>query len=401
MATHHLIEVDTPAAVVDIDALDRNIAAAVAAVLRSTASGCRVSIRPHAKAHKSPFICRRQIDQSRGLTTGVCCQKLSEAEAMFAGGVRDILLSNQIVGASKLSRLAALAASGAQLGLLVDDAENCRAISDAVASAHEGVTISLLIEVDVGQHRCGVDTVEEAVALGTLISSLPGVRLGGIQAYQGMAQHMRTPQERRATIDGVVAKARVVRDALLAAGLTCDTVTGGGTGTFTLEAASGVFTEVQPGSYALMDVDYSRNIGDDGREVWAAGPFEPALFLLSPVMSVRAPIGPSAGWCVIDSGLKAQSTDSGNPVVATTVEEYVARVEKGGLHARGVEWDARAGAFSSSVAHLRVASVSDEHSTLVPASGGRATALLPQRGTKLLLVPGHCDPFVNHFDEVR
>jgi D-serine deaminase-like pyridoxal phosphate-dependent protein len=324
----------------------------------------------------------------------------------------------------------------------------------------------VLVEVDVGQRRCGVAMPADAVALGRLIASLPGLVMGGVQVrllpalaalrprcsctkgmppllhrryhlyrsvpspllqcYHGGAQHIRSTAERRAVIAGVAAQAAAVRDALLAAAVPCPVVTGGGTGTFLYEAASGVFTEVQPGSYVLGDADYARNLDDDGQETWTH-PFAPALLLLTTVMSRRA-VGPDggAGWVVVDSGLKAQSTESGNPVVVAAVDEFEAAshaaaaasaaaaskhaelVNRGGVTVDAasstpayvpIAWSAAAGGFDSSVGHLRVKSVSDEHSTLVPAAGdGPGTTSLPALGTKLLLQPAHCDPFVNHYD---
>jgi D-serine deaminase-like pyridoxal phosphate-dependent protein len=220
-------------------------------------------------------------------------------------------------------------------------------------------------------------------------------------------------------IAGVAELARATRDAFAAAGLPCPVVTGGGSGTFPYEAASGVFTEVQPGSYVLMDADYARNLGDDGQETWTRV-FPPALLLLTTVMSRRPHTSDAAGaaadgWVVVDSGLKAQSTESGNPVVVATAEEYAAASVKAAAAAAAaaagatedaaaaptylpVPWSAATGGYASSVGHLTVKSVSDEHSTLVPAAAAAAASLLPPIGSRLLLQPAHCDPFVNHYD---
>lgn len=442
--------VDTPAAFVDLDKVEDNIRAAVAIVNRVTPPGATVTIRPHVKAHKCMPLALLQISLSNGLTTGVCCQKVIEAECAVAGGVMDVLVSNQVISPEKLRRLAALAAAGASVGVLVDCNEGADALSRAAVDG--GVTIRTLVEVDVGQRRCGVEP-QSALALGQYVASLPGLRLDGIQCYHGGAQHIRSVSGRAAVVDGVVAIARATRDAFLAAGLPCGTVTGGGTGTFWMEAASGVFTEVQPGSYVLGDADYARNEHDPAcalerhgsvesaavssisagegipaapRLCWGA-PFQPALFLLTQVMSRRvssvlpppttapqpvmhsSPPGVACpdgaivdGWVVVDSGLKAQSTDSGPGVAAATLEEYVHTL-------RGkLSFDESLGQYASSVGHLAVRSVSDEHSTLAPdrspqrpesaypASG--VDAILPTIGTRLLIVPGHCDPFVNHFD---
>lgn len=283
--------------------------------------------------------------------------------------------------------------------MLVDDADNARALSAAVMAqrgggGHTGTELAVLVECDVGQHRCGVPDARAAAALAALVASLPGLRLRGIQAYHGGAQHVRGVRERRAVAAAAAAAAAAARDAIIAAGLRCDVVSGGGTGTFWMDAASGVYTELQPGSYVLGDADYARNGRDpatgDGEGLCWAAPFPPSLMLLSQVMSVRP-----GEWAVIDSGLKAQSVDSGAPVVATTLGDY----EAAGYALP--PFDEAAGRYGGAAGALCVASVSDEHSTLKRCSGegaGAATTELPSAGEMLLLVPGHCDPFVNHYD---
>ena len=234
-----LSDVDTPAGIVDLDALDQNIATAVSLIENIRRGKSPVMLRPHAKAHKSVFIAQRQIAQGRGLTVGVCCQKVSEAEAMVAGGILDVLLSNQVVCPQKIARLVVLAKT-ARIAVLVDDAENVRALSAAAATG--GVCLHVLVELDVGQYRCGVPSIAEAVALGQLVHALPSLTLDGIQAYHGIAQHVRSVEDRQRIVSAVAAKAAATRDAFLAAGLPCGVVTGGGTGTFCLDAATDVFT---------------------------------------------------------------------------------------------------------------------------------------------------------------
>lgn len=379
-----LASVETPAAIVDVAALRQNIKKAAEEV-RAIAPG--VSIRPHAKSHKCAEIAALQIALSGGATTGVCCQKAVEAEALVSAGISDVLLSNQIVDDAKAARLARLAAGGARIGVLVDSASGAELLSRAATAA--GTTLDVLIELDVGQARCGVPSAAAAVALGQAVAALPGLRLRGIQAYHGAAQHVRAAAERRAIVARTAELARETRDAMLEHGLPCGVVTGGGTGTFLDDAATGVFTELQPGSYVFSDADYARNLGPGGEEAWG-GPWTPSLFLLTQVMSARAPssAGGEGGWAVLDSGLKAQSTDSGPGTVVCTAPEFAA------AEGHCPPWDAAAGAFRSSVGHLVVAGVSDEHSKVVAPGRGE----LPAVGTKLLLMPGHCDPFVNHYD---
>lgn len=189
---HTLETVETPAAVVCIPALRANITRAIAKV-RAIAPG--VTIRPHAKSHKCPQIAALQIALSDGLTVGVCCQKVIEAEAMAAYGITNILLSNQVVDDTKIARLAALCRGGAAISVLVDSADNAHQLA-RIAKSH-GTTFGVLIEVDVGQHRCGVPSVSTAVDLARVVHGHTELRLLGIQAYHGAAQHARSLSERR------------------------------------------------------------------------------------------------------------------------------------------------------------------------------------------------------------
>jgi len=337
-----LEEVDTPALIVDLDAFERNLRSLADAV-----AGRGVRVRAHAKTHKCPEIARRQVAAG---AVGVCCQKVSEAEAMVEGGIADVLVSNEVVGAPKLARLAELA-TRARIGVCVDDAANVRDVS--VAARRSGATLDVYVEIDVGARRCGVAPGEAALGLAREIAGAPGLRFAGLQAYHGAAQHLRTMAERRAAIEFAAQAARDTRALIESAGIACPTVTGGGSGTFAFEIESRAFDEIQPGSYVFMDADYAKN-------EWAAPlpRFEHALFVLATVMS-----RPAAGRAVLDAGLKASSVDSGLPTV----------------------WQ-RPG--------LRYARASDEHGVLELEAGATAPAL----GAKMLLVPGHCDPTVNLYD---
>ena len=337
-----LEEVDTPALIVDLDAFERNLRSLADAV-----AGRGVRVRAHAKTHKCPEIARRQVAAG---AVGVCCQKVSEAEAMVEGGIADVLVSNEVVGAPKLARLAELA-TRARIGVCVDDAANVRDVS--VAARRSGATLDVYVEIDVGARRCGVAPGEAALGLAREIAGAPGLRFAGLQAYHGAAQHLRTMAERRAAIEFAAQAARDTRALIESAGIACPTVTGGGSGTFAFEIESRAYDEIQPGSYVFMDADYAKN-------EWAAPlpRFEHALFVLATVMS-----RPAAGRAVLDAGLKASSVDSGLPTV----------------------WQ-RPG--------LRYARASDEHGVLELEAGATAPAL----GAKMLLVPGHCDPTVNLYD---
>jgi D-serine deaminase-like pyridoxal phosphate-dependent protein len=335
-------EIDTPALVVDLDALEGNIARMAGAV-----NGGPVRLRPHAKSHKCAEIARRQIAAG---AVGVCAQKVSEAEALVAGGVADVLVTNEIVGAQKVSRLARLARE-ARVAVLADDTGNVAELDAAARS--ERVRLDVLVEIDVGAHRCGVEPGAPALALAKRVAECRNLRFAGLHAYHGAAQHLRSAAERQAAIAAAAEQALLTKQLIEKAGIPCETITGAGTGTFLIEGASRVFNEIQPGSYVFMDADYNRNAWDDN---WPR--FEQSLFVLATVMSA-----PSPDRAVVDAGLKASSVDSGMPLV----------------HARtGVEY----------------VKASDEHGVLKIAPGAKA----PKLGEKILLVPGHCDPTVNLYD---
>ncbi|HEY5291302.1 MAG TPA: DSD1 family PLP-dependent enzyme [Burkholderiales bacterium] len=337
-----LAAVDTPALVLDLDAFERNLARMADAV-----RGKPVRLRPHAKSHKCAHIALLQIAAG---AVGVCCQKVSEAEALVAGGVGDVLIANEVVGTVKLDRLAALARR-AKLAVCADAAENVADLDAAAARA--GVRLDVLVEINVGADRCGVEPGAPALELARRIVASRNLRFAGLQAYHGGAQHVRSVAGRRSAIGRAAELARQTRELIANNGISCETVTGAGTGSFPLELASGVYDELQPGSYIFMDADYSRN------EVDGAWPrFEQSLFVWTTVMS-----RPNAERAVVDAGLKASSIDSGMPQL---------------WKLPGVEY----------------VKASDEHGVLVIAPGAAAPAL----GEKLLLVPGHCDPTVNLYD---
>lgn len=317
-----LSAVDTPAALLDVMAAEYNILRACALVRGAAArSGVTVpSIRPHFKAHKCTQLASLQIALSGGLTTGMCCQKVCEAEACVDGGVTDVYVCNQIVAPSKIARLVALATRGAKVAVAVDSADNARAISVAACAA--GVNIRVLIEVEVGGERCGVAGEAAAVALAKICVSLAGLTFGGLHAYNGVVQHARLYEARCAAAAQVAHLALGYRRAFEMAGIAVPLISGGGTGTFVEDARLGVLGELQPGSYVLADGDYSRNLGADGQELFL-NEWAPALTLLARLCSRRERDAEGGGgWVVADAGLKAQSTESGAPTVLGTVDEY-------------------------------------------------------------------------------
>lgn len=332
-------DVDTPALLLDLDAFEHNLDT-MAALLAPTGA----KLRAHTKTHKSPVIARLQM--ARG-AVGQCVQKVGEAEALAWGGVPDILVSNEIVGAAKLARLASLAGI-AKVAVCADHPGHVTAAEQAAEAAR--IRLPVLVEIDVGAGRCGVAPGPDAVALAQRIAASPHLIFGGLQAYHGSAQHRRTPEERQAAIAQTTDHVRRTLEQLRQQGLDCPIVGGAGTGTFPLEAASGLYTEIQAGSYVFMDADYARNQDPP--------PFRQSLFVLATVMST-----PKPGLVVLDGGHKALPTDSGPPLV----------------HGRP---------------DLRPGGLSDEHCKVeVPPE-----AEAPRLGEKLWLVPAHCDPTVDRYD---
>ncbi len=332
--------IDTPALVIDLDAMDRNLAA-MAEFVRER--GLR--LRPHAKMHKSAWIAKRQVELG---AVGVCVQKTSEAEALAAQGVDDVLISNEVIDPVKLARVAALARR-VRLGIAVDSWLGIERLAAAVNAA--GVGLDVFVEIDVGHGRCGA-APGDAGELGRAVLA-QGLRFAGLQAYQGRAQHLRSAAERRAAIDAAADAVRRAQAALRAQGIACPLVTGAGSGSFALEAQSGLWGELQTGSYAVMDRDYADNDPLPG-----APRFEHALFVRCQVMS-RGPT-----HAVVDAGHKSHAIDSGLPSV----------------------WRRDDLVFGNG---------GDEHGVLRAAAPGAA---LPALGDCVWLVPGHCDPTINLHD---
>ena len=339
-------QIDTPALILEMDAFEANVERMAAEAARMG-----VALRPHAKSNKCAEIARRQLAAG---AVGVCVQKVSEAAALADAGVDDILICNELVGDRKIAALVELS-SRIRVAACVDDLGNIAAIERAAATA--GTTVSLLVDVDVGQGRCGVPP-SRVVQLARAIGSAPHLRFAGLQAYHGGAQHIRAVGERRAAALSAVEQAATAREALAAAGMDCPLITGAGTGTFAYEGASGLFSEIQPGSYVFMDADYNRNLWEGAGAQADAPPFRQSLYVLATVMSRVEPSRP-----IVDAGLKALAMDSGMPLV-----------------------DGRPG-----VLYERA---SDEHGNLRVQAGVAGPVL----GERIRLIPGHCDPTVNLYD---
>ena len=348
----HVDHIDTPALVVDLDAMERNIAR-----MATFARQHRMRWRPHAKLHKSAELAL--LLQQAG-ACGACVQKTSEAEILAAGGVRDIYISNQVIGHAKLLRVARLAAQlaaqGGRLAIAVDSTEGVARLADAMAQAGPDAGIDVLVEIDVGQGRCGVMPGAPAAVLAQAIVRHARLHFAGIQAYHGGAQHLVRAKDRRAAIAAVVQAAKLTRDTIAMGGLAVPLITGAGTGTLAHEASSGVFGELQAGSFLFMDADYARNEPDSAQPT-----FEHALFVKTQVISCA----PTHAVC--DAGHKSHAIDSGLPLVALRAPGQALVYANGG----------------------------DEHGILRRKD---PQAQLPALGSTLWLIPGHCDPTVNLHD---
>ncbi|WP_425045546.1 3-hydroxy-D-aspartate aldolase BhcC [Primorskyibacter sp. S87] len=339
-------DIQTPCLVLDLDALERNIKK-----MGDYAKDHGMRHRTHGKMHKSVDV--QKLQEELGGACGVCCQKVSEAEVFARGGIKDVLVSNQVREAAKIDRLARLPKLGARTICCVDDIANVADLS-AAAQKH-GTQIECLVEIDCGAGRCGVTTTPEVVEIAKAIDAAEGLKFSGIQAYQGAMQHMDDYNDRKEKIDIAVAMVKDAVDTLKTEGLECDIVGGGGTGSYYFESDSGVYNELQCGSYAFMDADYGRILDQDGNRI-DQGEWENAFFILTSVMSHA-----KADKAIVDAGLKAQSVDSGLPTVFGRDDvEYI--------------------------------KCSDEHGVVADPGG------VLKVNDKLKLVPGHCDPTANVHD---
>jgi 3-hydroxy-D-aspartate aldolase len=339
-------DIQTPCLVLDLDALERNIRK-----MGKLAKDMGVRHRVHGKMHKSVDVAKLQ--EELGDSCGVCCQKVSEAEVFARGGIKDVLVSNQVCDPAKIDRLAQIPKLGARTLVCVDNLANIGDLS-AAAQKH-GTTIECLVEIDCGAGRCGVTTTADVVELAKTIDAAPGLKFSGLQAYQGAMQHLDSYDDRKEKIDIAVAMVKDAVEGLKKEGLECDIVGGGGTGSYYFEGNSGVYNELQCGSYAFMDADYGRIHDKEGKRI-DQGEWENALFILTSVMSHA-----KADKAICDAGLKAQSVDSGLPVIFGRDD-------------------------------VKYVKCSDEHGVISDPDG------VLKINDKLRLVPGHCDPTCNVHD---
>ncbi|MGB5556499.1 MAG: 3-hydroxy-D-aspartate aldolase BhcC [Paracoccaceae bacterium] len=339
-------DIQTPCLILDLDALERNIKK-----MGDYAKAHGMRHRSHGKMHKSVDV--QKLQEKLGGAVGVCCQKVSEAEVFVRGGIKDVLVSNQVRDPAKIDRLARLPKLGSRIIVCVDDIKNVAELS-AAAQKH-GTTIECFVEIDCGAGRCGVTTTEDVVKIAKAIDVAPNLKFTGIQAYQGAMQHIDSYDDRKAKLDAAIAQVKDAVAGLTAVGLKPELVSGGGTGSYYFESNSGVFNELQCGSYAFMDADYGRIHDKDGKRI-DQGEWENALFILTSVMSHAKP-----DKAIVDAGLKAQSVDSGLPVIYGRDD-------------------------------VKYVKCSDEHGVVDDPKG------VLKVNDKLKLIPGHCDPTCNVHD---
>ena len=338
-------DIQTPCLVVDLDALERNIVK-----MGKIAKDMGVRHRIHGKMHKSVDIALLQ--EKLGDSCGVCCQKVSEAEVFARGGIKDVLVSNQVRDPKKIERLAKMPKLGARVIVCVDDIDNVADLS--AAAVKEGTQLECLVEIDCGAGRCGVQAGQPVVDIAKAIDAAPNLKYSGIQAYQGAMQHMEHYTDRQGKTNIAIEMVATSLEMLKAEGLESDIVGGGGTGSYYFEGTSGVFNELQCGSYAFMDADYQTIRDESGEKITD---FENSLFILTSVMSHT-----KADKAIVDAGLKAQSVDSGLPYVFGRNDD---------------------------VEYIKC---SDEHGIVADPKG------VLKINDKLKLVPGHCDPTCNVHD---
>ncbi|MDP2321394.1 MAG: DSD1 family PLP-dependent enzyme [Acidobacteriota bacterium] len=338
-------DIPSPALLLDLDAFESNITT-MAAHLRARGKG----FRPHGKTHKCPEVARALVAAG---AVGCCAARLAEAEVFADHGIPGLLVTTAVVGRDKIARAVTLARRAPDSMFCVDDADNARELNAAASQA--GVTVRVAIDLYFG--RTGVPPGEPALALARVIASLSHLSLAGLQSYDGEAAHTTPFEARRIRTDGSMAKAVETRALIEGDGIPCPMITGGSTGTYRFDAENPGMTELQPGSFVFMDLDYGRIGGPDGPEY---RDFKNALTVVTTVVS-RPP-----GFAIVDGGYKAFSTD--RPFTPRPVD----------LPGVTYGW------------------AGDEHGRLDLAGASRDFKV----GDRLEFIPPHCDPTVNLYDQI-
>jgi len=337
---------NTPALVLDLEMLDRNIAE-----MAAFAKAHNVKLRPHSKTHKSADIAKRQIKAG---ALGVCCAKLGEAEALAEAGVEHLHITSPVVTPQAIDRLMKLNDKASDVMVVVDHPANADALATAAAKGKKPLTV--IVDIDPGMHRTGVANPDAVVELVKKVTGLKSLNYAGVQFYCGSHQHILSFQERKEKIEERTEYLKGILKKLEAANLKPGIITGSGTGTHYIDAKLGVFTELQVGSYVFMDHDY--NVCDlRGAD---QPTFEQALQIDARVVSANTP-----GMATVDAGLKAMATEKGPPMILK-------------------------GAADGSTTRF----MGDEHLAVIAPQGQAAPALAEQ----VVLTPPHCDPTVNLYE---
>ena len=340
-------EIPTPALLLDLDAFEDNIAK-----MSSHVKARNKAFRPHGKTHKCPEVARALIGAG---AIGCCAARLSEAEVFSAHSIPGLLVTTAVIGKEKIARAVALAAKASDTIFVVDNRQNVRDINDAAGTRHGGEPIKLAVDLFFG--RTGVQPGPPAVELAQLIDSLPNVVFVGLQSYDGAAAHTTPFDARSARTASTMAKAIETKVLLERSGLACPMVTAGSTGTYRFDSENPGITELQPGSFVFMDMEYGQIGGPDGSEY---RDFKNSLTVVTTVVS-RSP-----GIAIVDGGYKAFSTD--RPFTPAAV----------GLDGVTYHW------------------AGDEHGRL---DTSQASADI-RVGDRIEFIPPHIDPTVNLYDDI-
>jgi D-serine deaminase-like pyridoxal phosphate-dependent protein len=344
-----LTDIPTPALLVDLDVLESNLSR-----LAEHASRRGLSIRPHAKTHRCPEIARLQVAAG---ALGVSCAKLGEAEVMASAGIPGLLITTEVVAEEAMRRLMILLRRAPETLIVIDNIENAKRLS-ALAEDSGIPAVRALLDLDVGARRTGVDPGQSALQLYTQVARLRNIEVRGLHAYAGQAAHVVGWEKRRQTSNGALSPVKLTARLLEESGLSLQVVTGGSTGTYDIDSELDCYTELQCGSYSVMDLEY-RGIG--GRDSDEFHDFGMALTVMATVISVR-----SNDLAIVDAGTKSFSTD--RPLVPVAVD--------------------RPG--------LTYSWAGDEHGRLTVAKSTEA----PRLGERIRFYPPHCDPTINLFDRI-
>lgn len=342
-------ELLTPVLLLDLDAFEFN--------LRKMAQHCRqtgVAFRPHAKTHKCPEIAKLQVAAG---AVGVSVATVPEAEAMVNAGVRGVLLTSPIVEPAKIARMVQLARRGNAM-LAVGSARQVELLAQAAEAAR--VSVSVLIDLDVGDGRTGIACGAPALELGQLIAHKKVLRLLGLQAYSGSSSHTVGFEQRARVSREAMGKAVETRTLLERGGIEVRILSGGSTGTYNIDSQVRGVTELQVGSFIFMDVDYRRIGSKSGATVY--DDFRPSLTVLSTVVSVSRP-----ERVTVDAGTKALDTTT--------------------------QWRPEAVGWTG----LTYNRAGDEFGSVAAAPGSR----LPELGDRVEFIVPHCDPSVNLYDRIH